>query len=99
MIRIIIENILLFLLPTLLYLAYTLLVREMAGPTQDASGDASRTHAGLLDDAPLVYLLAAGMALVVATLVAFGSTSGGKPNEPYTPAEIEDGHVKPGHIN
>ena len=95
MIRIVFENILLFLLPTLLYLAYVLLTRETAGP--DANTDPSRPQVGLLDDAPLLYLFAAGVALVLVTLIAFGSISGGKPNQPYTPPAIKDGHIQPGH--
>ena len=93
MIRIVIENILLFLLPTLLYLAYMLVMRETAA----TDANASHTQPGLLDDAPLLYLFVAGVALVLITLVAFGSTSGGKPDQSYTPPAMKDGHIQPGH--
>lgn len=96
MIRIVFENILLFLLPTLLYLAYMLLMRETTGT--DASANAPRTPMSVLNDAPLLYLFAAGVALVLVTLIAFGSTSGGKPNQPYTPPAMKDGQIQPGHI-
>lgn len=91
MIRIVIENLLLFLLPTLIYIAYTLLKRRRA------EGAASGA-AGVLDDAPLIWLVAAGAALVVATLVIFGSTSGGRPGQTYEPPVLRDGKIEPGHL-
>lgn len=97
MIRIVFENVLLFLLPTLLYVAYIAVMRATA-PDGSAteSGTAQR---GILDDAPLLYLFAAGVGLVLVMLIAFGSTSGGKPNESYTPPSIKDGHIEPGHTD
>ncbi len=89
------RTILLFLLPTLVYLAYMLLAREAAG-SEAGTGD-TRTPMGVLNDAPLLYLFAAGVALVLITLVAFGSTSGGKPDQPYTPPAMKDGQIQPGH--
>ncbi len=90
MIRIIVENVLLFLLPTLLYIGYVLLSRAQAG---DEAGTA-----GVLDDAPLLVLFGAGALLVIVTLIAFGSTTGGKPGQHYEPPSLEDGKIKPGHI-
>lgn len=77
MIRIVAENILLFLLPTVIYIAYVYMTREeKPGATR------------VLDDAPLIWLFVAGAALVIATLVIFGSISGGKPgrsiSRPYS---------------
>ena len=68
MIRVVIENILLFLLPTAMYLGYVLLTR-------------SDTSAGaVVNDAPLIWLFVAGALLVGATLVYYGTiTPGGKP--------------------
>ncbi len=94
MIRVIVENVLLFLLPTLLYLGYVLLSRARA----DGGGDKAET-AGVLDDAPLLWLFGAGALLVIVTLVAFGSTTGGKPGQHYEPPSLEDGKIKPGHID
>ena len=54
MIRIVAENILLFLLPTIVYIAYVYLTRE-------ESPGAAR----MLDDAPLIWLFIAGAVLVV----------------------------------
>ena len=87
MIRIVVENILLFLLPTAMYAAYVLLMRRGATPAGEA-----------LNDAPLVGLFIAGALLVVATLVFYGSTSGGKPGEVYVPPHVKNGHIEPGHM-
>jgi hypothetical protein len=52
----------------------------------------------VLDDAPLIWLFVAGAALVVITLVSFGSVTGGKPGQVYTPPSFKDGRIEPGHI-
>lgn len=96
MIRIVVENVLLFLLPTFLYLAYVFFTRATSG--KDENGDTAAAASSLLDDAPLLYLFAAGVLLVIATLVVFGSTTGGKPNQPYVPPSIKDGRIEPGHV-
>lgn len=88
MIRIVIENILLFLAPTLAYLLYVLVTRPD-----------SRSSTAVLDDAPLIWLFAAGAALLIVTLILFSSTSGGKPGQSYTPPSIKDGRISPGHID
>ena len=74
MIRIVAENILLFLLPTIIYVAYVYMTRE-------EKPDARR----VLDDAPLIWLFVAGAALVLIVLASFGTISGGKPGQVYTP--------------
>jgi hypothetical protein len=88
MIRIVIENILLFLLPTLMYVAYVLLTRR------------STTTAGtIINDAPLLWLFVAGAVIVVATLVYYGtSTPGGRPDQTYTPPRMKDGRIEPGQL-
>jgi hypothetical protein len=41
----------------------------------------------------------AGAALVVATLVYFGTvTSGGRPDQTYTPPHMKDGRIEPGNL-
>jgi uncharacterized protein DUF6111 len=87
MIRIVAENILLFLLPTVIYIAYVYM-------TRDQKPGATR----VLDDAPLIWLFAAGVAVVLITLIAFGSTTGGKPGQVYTPPVLKDGRIEPGHL-
>ncbi|MGE3066334.1 MAG: DUF6111 family protein [Hyphomicrobiaceae bacterium] len=87
MLRIVIENALLFLLPTALYVAYVYL-----------AGRAPQKANAVLNDAPLVWLFVAGAVLVVVTLMTFGSSSGGRPGEAYEPAIFKDGHIEPGHI-
>lgn len=91
MIRVVIENILLFLLPTLIYFAYVYLVRA---PATDQNGN----PANPVDDAPLMWLFVAGACLVIATLIAFSSTTGGKPGEAYEPPSVKDGHVEDGRV-
>jgi hypothetical protein len=62
MIRIVVENILLFLLPTFVYVAYVYMTRE-EGPGATS----------VLDDAPLLWLFAARAVCVIVTHVTFGS--------------------------
>lgn len=88
MIRIITENVLLFLLPTAAYVAYAVL--KSRGQT---------TGSVVLSDAPLAWLFTAGAVLVVTTLLAFGTFSGGKPGQHYEPAVLKDGKIEPGRIN
>ena len=85
MIRVVVENILLFLLPTAVYLGYVLLTRRA-------------TSAGaVINDAPLIWLFVAGAVLVGATLFYFGATStGGRPDQTYTPPRMKDGRIEPG---
>ena len=88
MIRIVAENILRFLLPTIVYIAYVYLTRE------EKPGAAR-----VLDDAPLIWLFVAGAILVVITLATFGSVTGGDPGGVYTPPSMKDGRIEPGHID
>ncbi len=87
MIRIVIENLLLFLAPTLIYVTYVYVRRR-------SDGDES----SVLSDAPLLWLFAAGVALMVGTLVYFGSTSGWKAGQPYQPPIYKDGKIEPGRV-
>jgi uncharacterized protein DUF6111 len=86
MMRIAIEIVLLFLLPTVAYLGYTLLMQP---------GRPAKT---LVAEAPLVWLGVSGAVLVFGTLIYYGSTtSQGGPDQTYTPARIKDGQIEPGH--
>jgi hypothetical protein len=87
MIRVVVENIVLFFLPMAIYVTYALLTRKA-----DAKG-------GLMDDAPLLWLMFAGTAVVFVVLIAFGSSSGGKPGQVYVPPSLnKDGKVEPGTL-
>lgn len=85
MIRIVAENLLLFLLPSLAYIGYRMLVSRAGSP------------AGALDDAPVLWLFVAGAMMVVVSLVFFASSSGGRPGEAYAPPVLREGHIVPGH--
>ncbi len=89
MIRVVIENILLFLLPTAIYVGYVLLTRS------------GNTSAGaVVNDAPLVWLFVAGALLVAATLIYYATvTPGGMPGQTYTPPRMgKDGRIEPGQL-
>ncbi len=83
MIRIVIENIVLFLLPTLLYVIYIAATRK----------DNSK---GVLDGAPLAWLLLTGSLLMVGVLALYGSNTNGKPDQAYHPPVMKDGKIVPG---
>jgi hypothetical protein len=86
MIRVIVENVLLFLLPTAMYVGYVLLTRRT-------------TSSGVINDAPLLWLFVTGAVLVGATLIYYGATStGGRPDQTYTPPRMKDGRIEPGQI-
>jgi hypothetical protein len=87
MIRVVIENILLFLLPSAIYIGYMLLTR-------------SNVPAGaVISDAPLHWLFVAGALLVGATLIYYATvTPGGTPGATYTPPRMKDGHIEPGTL-
>ena len=65
MFRIAVEIVLLFLVPTVAYLAYAMLARPGASP------------ASVFNEAPYVWLAFAGAALVFGLLIYYGLTSGG----------------------
>jgi len=87
MIRVVIENVLLFLLPAAMYFGYVLLTR-------------SDTPAGtVVNDAPLIWLFVAGALLVGATLAYYATiTPGATPGAVYTPPRMKDGRIEPGTL-
>ncbi len=87
MVRIVIENLLLFLSPTLIYLTYAFVKRQAEGSKEP-----------IFDDAPILWLSSAGALLVVVVLVSFGWNSGGQPGQTYEPAVYKDGVIQPGRI-
>lgn len=85
MIRVVIENIILFFLPAALYVSWVLLTRTDTGKP-------------VLDTAPVVWLLISGTMLVIIFLISFGSTTGGLPGQIYEPPSFKDGQIIPGRF-
>lgn len=98
MIRTVIENVLLFLLPTLLYVAWVLFQRFRSEAAGDETGN-QRAMVNVLDDAPLIWLFVTGALLVIVTLTVFGTSSGGRPGQHYQPSILKDGKIQPSHID
>ena len=86
MIRIVLENLFFFLLPTLAYVTY------IAYRRNDWPG---LWH--VLREAPLVQLFVTGAFLMIATLMLFSTAAGHRPGDAYTPPSYQDGQVIPGH--
>lgn len=86
MIRIVLENLFFFLLPTLAYVTY------IAYRRNDWPG-----LWRVLREAPLVPLFVTGALLMIATLMVFSTASGHRPGDAYTPPSYHDGQVIPGH--
>lgn len=97
MIRTVIENLLLFLLPTLIYAAWVLFSRSKRAEGED--GEDTSSISSLVNDAPLLWLFVSGAFLVVVTLTFFGTSSGGKPGQQYQPSILKDGKIQPSHID
>ena len=86
MIRIVIENIFFFLLPTLGYIGWVAFKRN------DWPG-----LSAVLSDAPLLKLFVLGAALMLVTLALFSTRSHNTPNEAYVPPVFKDGKLQPGY--
>lgn len=86
MIRIIVINLLLLLLPTVIYFSYIYLRRRQA------------PDAELLADAPIFWLLAAGAVLSLLVLIFFVDWTGNELGGRYVAPRYEDGVIIPGHI-
>lgn len=84
MIRIVIENIFFFLLPTFLYIVWIAF-----------SEDEWPGLMMVLSRAPLIRLFFAGAAVMLATLVVFSSRTYNSPDDVYVPASVVDGKLEP----
>ena len=80
------EIVLPLILPTVIYVAYMLLVRPRPGSNAPAL------------DWPWLWLGVAGVALVILTLVGVALFGGAAPSERYQPAKVINGEIKPGHF-
>jgi uncharacterized membrane protein YedE/YeeE len=85
MIRIILVNLLFLLLPLIIYFAYVLL-RQSGEPEH-----------GIVTNAPIFWLLAGGVGLMLIAIVTLGRWEGGEPGKTYVPPQFKDGVVIPGH--
>jgi len=86
MIRIVLQNILLFLLPTFAYIGYRMLIARSPGALRRA-----------IDEAPYGWLTLIGLACVGIFIAMFATTEGGKPGQIYIPPVVKDGKLIPGH--
>lgn len=86
MARVVLLNVIMFLLPFVLYGAYTYVMRGA-----EAQGSVWR-------DAPFGWLTAAGFALLLLALGLLISFSGGTPSQTYHPPVYEDGQIRPGRL-
>jgi hypothetical protein len=87
MIRTIIEVILVFLLPSAVYVSFALLGRSKG-----------TSVTAILNRAPILALSLVGAALVMGAMAFFGNVGDGKPGQAYEPAVFENGKVTPGRM-
>lgn len=86
MIRIVIENIFFFLLPTLLYVTWFAFSENQWPGLWN-----------VLRNAPLAKLFVTGAVLMLATLVLLSTRSPNNPHDVYVPPVFDGGTLKPGH--
>ncbi len=84
MIRIILVNLLLLLLPFILYFAYVYLVK---GKTSEP-----------LQTAPLFALFAIGLIMMMGAVIYFIQFETGQPGQAYSPPVFRDGVIQPGQL-
>ena len=87
MLRVVLFNVVMFLLPFAIYGTYVYLTRS------EDDDDAA-----LLRKVPWVWLFLAGLLLVAAAMAMLISFSGAPPGGTYQPPRIENGVIKPGRI-
>ena len=87
MLRVVLENVLLFFLPAALYVAYVMMVRKTPAST-----------AQILNEAPLVLLTVAGVGIIGITFLFFGAKQEGAPGQAYEPPQYKDGKIVPGRV-
>lgn len=86
MVRVVLVDIILFLLPFMIYAAYMVWVKGVA-PKSAMSG------------APVLWLIAAGFAVLIVGFFLLVDFSGGAREGTYHPSVLEDGVIKPGGID
>jgi len=86
MIRVILINLFLLLLPFLIYFAYVYLVKG----ADDKNEPVTFT--------PLIILFAIGLVLMMGAVAYFIQFESGKPGQRYIPPTVENGVLKPGRL-
>lgn len=88
MLRILLIQLLLFAIPFVVWALYVVAVQRR-----------KLTSGGAFNDAPIVWLLGAGTAMVAAGLVYLALTTGTPAGEgEYVPPRLENGRIVPGHV-
>lgn len=83
MLRVVLINLCLLLLPSLIYFAYMYIVK--------------RNGEEAVAQAPILLLFAIGALLMLGSIAYFIEFHGGKPGQRYYPPVIKDGVIQPGH--
>ncbi len=90
MVRIIIQHLLLFLLPTVMYGVYLSWARRRA--------QAAGRTAPMWEEGPWFWLIVSGGLLVLFSLAALATFGGAGPEAVYEPSSIQDGKIVPGRV-
>lgn len=86
MIRIVAINLILLLLPMIVYFTYVALRRQ------------DEPNAEIVTNAPIFWLLAAGAGLMLIAIVVLGQWETGTTSGKYVPPQVKDGVLVPGHF-
>jgi len=86
MIRVILINLFLLLLPFIIYFAYVYLVKGRSGRNEP------------VNFTPLIVLFGIGLVLMMVAIAYFIQFESGKPGQQYTPPKVENGILKPGRL-
>ncbi len=86
MIRVILINLFLLLLPFIIYFAYVYLVRGGRGKNEP------------INFTPLIVLFGIGLILMMGAIAYFIQFESGAPGQRYIPPRVEDGVLKPGRL-
>lgn len=86
MIRVILINLLLFLMPFIVYFAYVYLIGRGRKPDEP------------ITMTPIFVLFAIGLVLMMGAIVYFIQFETGRPGQRYIPPQVEDGVLQPGRL-
>lgn len=86
MIRVILINLFLFLLPFIIYFAYVYLVKSGSGKNEP------------ITFTPLIVLFCIGLGLLMGAVAYFIQFESGQPGQRYVPPQVENGVLRPGRL-